>query len=92
MNFGNIGISGLLLVVIVLVLVFGPSKLPELGKAFGRSLKEFREATKGLRDDITGASSEEPRRSTAAADTSATPKVNAASTAEPIELREPKDS
>lgn len=48
MPFGNIGIGGLLLIVIVLLLIFGPSKLPELGRAFGRTLSEFKESTRGL--------------------------------------------
>ena len=49
----NIGFPGLVLIVIVALIVFGPSKLPEIGKAFGSSLKEFRNATKGLVDDDT---------------------------------------
>ncbi|GGJ04215.1 hypothetical protein GCM10010885_11870 [Alicyclobacillus cellulosilyticus] len=51
MNFANVGISGLILIVIVLLMVFGPSKLPEIGRAFGRSLREFREATRGMMDE-----------------------------------------
>lgn len=49
----NIGFPGLVLIVIVALIVFGPSKLPEIGKAFGSSLKEFKNATKGLVDDDT---------------------------------------
>jgi len=49
----NIGFPGLLLILIVALIVFGPSKLPEIGKAFGSSLKEFKNATKGLVDDDT---------------------------------------
>ncbi|ALS22506.1 MULTISPECIES: twin-arginine translocase TatA/TatE family subunit [Paenibacillus] len=45
---GNIGIGGLVLIVIVVLLLFGPSKLPELGRAFGRTLSEFKESTRGL--------------------------------------------
>jgi sec-independent protein translocase protein TatA len=48
---GNIGIPGLILILIALLLVFGPSKLPEIGKAFGKGLKEFKDATKGIMDD-----------------------------------------
>jgi sec-independent protein translocase protein TatA len=47
----NIGIGSLLLIVFVALLIFGPKKLPELGKAAGNTLREFKNATKGLADD-----------------------------------------
>lgn len=49
--FQQIGIPGLIIILIIALIVFGPSKLPELGKAFGRTLREFKDATKGLVDD-----------------------------------------
>jgi sec-independent protein translocase protein TatA len=39
------------LIVFVALLLFGPKKLPELGKAAGKTLREFKNATKGLMDD-----------------------------------------
>lgn len=51
MGIGNIGIPGLILILIVALVIFGPSKLPEIGKAAGNSLREFKNATKGLADD-----------------------------------------
>lgn len=51
MNPLNIGIPGLILLLVVALLIFGPSKLPEIGKAAGNSLKEFKNATKGLIDE-----------------------------------------
>lgn len=53
MNPLNIGIPGLILLLVVALLIFGPSKLPEIGKAAGNTLKEFKNATKGLTDDET---------------------------------------
>ncbi|MDQ0228329.1 twin-arginine translocase TatA/TatE family subunit [Metabacillus niabensis] len=47
----NIGFGSLVLIVIVALLIFGPKKLPELGKAAGNTLREFKNATKGLADD-----------------------------------------
>ena len=45
------GPLSLIIIGVVALLVFGPKKLPELGKAFGSSLREFKNATKGLADD-----------------------------------------
>ncbi|MFD1954138.1 twin-arginine translocase TatA/TatE family subunit [Paenibacillus thailandensis] len=47
----NIGVTGFILLVIVALLLFGPSKLPELGRAFGRTLREFKAGAKDLMDD-----------------------------------------
>lgn len=48
---GGIGPGSIILIAIVALLIFGPKKLPELGKAFGSTLREFKHATKGLTDD-----------------------------------------
>lgn len=47
----NISFGSLLLIVFAALLIFGPKKLPELGKAVGNSLREFKQATKNLVDD-----------------------------------------
>jgi sec-independent protein translocase protein TatA len=49
---GNIGLPGLILILVIALIVFGPSKLPEIGRAFGRSLKEFKDATRELTSDL----------------------------------------
>jgi sec-independent protein translocase protein TatA len=45
------GPLSLIIIGIVALIIFGPKKLPELGKAFGSSLREFKNATKGLMDE-----------------------------------------
>ncbi len=45
------GPMSIIIIGVIALLVFGPKKLPELGKAFGSSLREFKNATKGLVDD-----------------------------------------
>ena len=45
------GPVSLIFIGIVALLLFGPKKLPELGKAMGTTLREFKNATKGLADD-----------------------------------------
>ena len=49
---GPLEIGGIVLLVIIL---FGAKKLPEIGKGLGKGLREFRDATKGLTDDDTSA-------------------------------------
>ncbi|GAA0444587.1 hypothetical protein GCM10008983_22490 [Lentibacillus halophilus] len=51
MGIGSIGIPGLILILVIALIVFGPSKLPEIGKSFGNSLKEFKNATKDIVSD-----------------------------------------
>ncbi|MEH7226634.1 twin-arginine translocase TatA/TatE family subunit [Bacillus sp. JJ1566] len=48
---GNLGFGSILLIVFAALLIFGPKKLPQLGKAAGNTLREFKNATKGLADD-----------------------------------------
>jgi sec-independent protein translocase protein TatA len=49
--FQNIGIPGLILVLVIALIIFGPSKLPELGRAVGSTLKEFKKSTRDLVSD-----------------------------------------
>jgi sec-independent protein translocase protein TatA len=44
----NIGIPGLILVLVIALIIFGPSKLPEIGRAFGSTLREFKKSTREL--------------------------------------------
>ncbi|MGE7023633.1 twin-arginine translocase TatA/TatE family subunit [Bacillus cecembensis] len=46
-----IGPVSLVIIGVVAILIFGPKKLPELGKAMGSTLREFKNATKGLGED-----------------------------------------
>lgn len=48
--FGNIGFWEILLILIVALIVFGPGKLPEVGKALGKSISEFKNAVKKAED------------------------------------------
>ncbi|AZV60166.1 twin-arginine translocase TatA/TatE family subunit [Peribacillus frigoritolerans] len=51
----SIGIPGLILILVIALIIFGPSKLPEIGRAFGNTLKEFKKAT----DDLISNDNEE---------------------------------
>jgi sec-independent protein translocase protein TatA len=50
----NIGPAELIVILIVALVVFGPRKLPELGKSLGHGLREFRKSTQGLKEEFEG--------------------------------------
>lgn len=52
--FGNIGATELIVILVLALIIFGPGKLPEVGKAIGRSIREFKKAQSGLEDDENG--------------------------------------
>lgn len=55
----KIGLPELLVAFAVALLVFGPSKLPDIGKAFGRGLREFKDATNEISKSVSDAQEEE---------------------------------
>jgi len=48
----NIGIPGLILILLLALIVFGPKKLPEIGRATGQTIREFKKSTKGLTGEV----------------------------------------
>lgn len=48
----NIGPGELIVVLLIALLVFGPRKLPELGKSLGHGLREFRKSTGAVTDEL----------------------------------------
>jgi len=48
---GAIGVPGLIIILVIVLIVFGPKKLPEIGGAVGKTFAEFKKSTKGLMDD-----------------------------------------
>ena len=56
----GIGLPELMVILVVALLVFGPTKLPELARSLGRGLAEFRRASSDLRQSFAEAT-EEPR-------------------------------
>ncbi len=47
----SLGIPELLIILAIVILVFGASRLPELGKGIGKGIRNFKDATKGGMDD-----------------------------------------
>lgn len=52
MGIGSIGIPGLILILIIALIIFGPGKLPQIGKAVGQTLSEFKKSTKEVVDEV----------------------------------------
>lgn len=51
MGLSNIGIPGVILIVVLALIIFGPKKLPEIGKAAGQTLGEFKHSANELMSD-----------------------------------------
>lgn len=54
----GIGIPELLLILALALIIFGPGKLPDVGRAVGKSLSEFRNATREVKESVSEAEAE----------------------------------
>jgi sec-independent protein translocase protein TatA len=50
--FGSIGMPELIIIFVIALIVFGPRKLPELGRSLGKSIAEFKRASNELRNTL----------------------------------------
>ncbi len=50
--FGSIGMPELVIILVIALIIFGPRKLPELGRSLGKSLGEFKKASNELRSTL----------------------------------------
>ena len=50
--FGSIGMPELIIILVIALIIFGPRKLPELGKSLGRSINEFKRASADLQSTL----------------------------------------
>lgn len=73
--FGPIGMPELVIILTIALIIFGPRKLPELGRSLGRSLHEFKRASNELRNTLDEEIRVEEQRS---ADRQRAPKMTAA--------------
>lgn len=47
----NIGIPGLILIIVILLIIFGPKRLPEFGRAIGETMTQFKKSTRKLTEE-----------------------------------------
>ena len=59
----EVGITGLIVILIVALLVFGPKRLPEIGRSLGKGMREFKDSITGSDDkaELPVRSEDEPR-------------------------------
>ncbi len=52
--FGRLGLPELLIILLIIILIFGANRLPEIGKGLGKGIRNFKDATKegARRDDV----------------------------------------
>lgn len=50
MSLASIGVPGLIIILVIILILFGPRKLPEIGGALGKTLAEFKKSTKEIMD------------------------------------------
>jgi len=70
---GSIGFPELLVIFVIALIVFGPRRLPEIGKSLGQGISEFKRASKELQNRIE----DEIEKDTARTRTTATPEAQA---------------
>jgi sec-independent protein translocase protein TatA len=56
----NVGPTELMVILVLALIVFGPKKLPEMGKSIGKGLREFRKAQTEIKRELSGALKESP--------------------------------
>jgi sec-independent protein translocase protein TatA len=61
--FSNLGFSEILLIMVIFLLVFGAKRLPEIGSAMGKGIREFKKSMREVTDEIDRpAAPPEPRK------------------------------
>jgi sec-independent protein translocase protein TatA len=65
--FGSLGLPELVVIFVIALIVFGPRKLPELGRSLGKSINEFKKASNELRNTLDEEVRMDERRTAVAA-------------------------
>jgi TatA/E family protein of Tat protein translocase len=70
---GSIGMPELIIILVIALIIFGPRKLPELGRSLGKSINEFKKASNELRSTLEDEIRVEEQRDRVSATAAATP-------------------
>jgi sec-independent protein translocase protein TatA len=69
-NMFSLGVPELLVILVIVLLIFGAKRLPEIGKAFGKSVRELKDATGGNKDEISSWIKDDKQKSSPGSDSS----------------------
>ncbi len=61
MGLGSIGPTELIIIFVIILLIFGGKKLPELAKGLGKGIREFKKASKDVADEIDAIGEDEDK-------------------------------
>jgi sec-independent protein translocase protein TatA len=86
----NIGPGELILVLVIVLIIFGPGKLPDIGSAIGKGVREFRKASTDLEDSIRGEPATKPPAEDTTGASSSASSGSSGSTASSSQPSEPK--
>jgi|GraSoiStandDraft_10_1057309.scaffolds.fasta_scaffold1732644_1 sec-independent protein translocase protein TatA len=55
----NVGPAEIMMILLIALIVFGPKRLPEIGKTVGKGLREFRKASQDIKDELSASMADE---------------------------------
>ena len=79
--FGSIGMQELIIIFVIALIIFGPRRLPELGKSLGKSISEFKRASNDLRNTLEEEIRVDEQRQVKTAETTPVPAATDSQTA-----------
>lgn len=62
MRIGPLGLPEIIIILVVILLIFGPRRLPEMAKGIGQSVREFRKGIRDMKDDFEEAVQEDDKK------------------------------
>ena len=94
--FGSIGMPELIIIFVIALIIFGPRKLPELGRSLGKSIGEFKRASNDLRntleEEIRVEDTRTPEPNKSETPTPAPPEAKSSTAAAPEPVSAPADT